>query len=99
MESLKIKYLYHCLIILWGSVSFAQSPTEMAVIGAGSYVPLYGSTEDKSVKVNSFLLDIYPVTNQDFLEFLKQYPEYSRSKIKRLFASESYQIGRASCRE
>lgn len=90
MESPKIKCLYYGLIILWGSVSFSQSNPVMAVIGSGSYIPLYGSTEDKTVEVDSFLLDVYPVTNREFLTFLKQNPDYSRSKIKRLFASESY---------
>ncbi len=92
MESLKVrsKYLVYTLLMLWGSISFSQTKTDMATIGAGSFIPLYGSTEDKVTKVDAFLLDIYPVTNQQFLAFIKEYPDYNRTNIKRLFAAKSY---------
>ncbi len=82
---------FHCfLIFFWVSISFSQAQSKTAPIQEGSYVPLYGSTEDKSVTVPGFLLDVYPVTNQEFLAFLKANPAYKRSNIKRLFARESY---------
>ena len=75
----------------WVSISFSQVPEDMVTIGAGSYVPLYGTTDKKPVFIKSFLLDVYPVTNQEYLEFLKKNPNYRKSKIKRLFA-ETYDL-------
>lgn len=62
----------------------------MATIKGGTYIPLYGVTETKTVNVSAFMLDIYTVTNKDYLQFLKSNPDYKRSKIKGLFASKSY---------
>ena len=62
---------------------------DMATIKGGTYIPLYG-TDSTAVTINSFLLDIYPVTNSAYLSFVKEYPQWKRSKIKRLFADENY---------
>ncbi|MDR7212316.1 formylglycine-generating enzyme family protein [Flavobacterium piscis] len=62
----------------------------MATINGGAFIPLYGAVNKKPVKVIPFKLDVYPVTNAQYLAFLKKYPEYSRSKIKGLFADKSY---------
>nr|WP_258455277.1 formylglycine-generating enzyme family protein [Aequorivita sp. CIP111184] len=61
----------------------------MATVKGGVYLPLYG-TADKTVKVDSFMMDVYPVTNADFLKFVKENPLWKKSNIKRLFADESY---------
>ncbi|WP_319800213.1 formylglycine-generating enzyme family protein [Flavobacterium sp. N2820] len=91
METQFIKRFHHCLILLfWVSISFSQAPEDMVTIGAGSYVPLYGTADKKPVKIQSFFLDVYPVTNQDYLEFTKLNPNYRKSKIKRLFANTTY---------
>lgn len=78
------------ITIFWGFVSYSQTETKMVTIGAGSFIPLYGSTEDKVVNVGAFLLDVYPVTNKQYLDFVKKNPDYRRSNIKRLFADKSY---------
>jgi formylglycine-generating enzyme required for sulfatase activity len=62
----------------------------MAAIEKGTFVPLYGATSKKPAQVAAFTIDIYPVTNAQFLLFLKKYPANSRSKIKGLFADKSY---------
>ena len=91
MEAQFMKRFHYCLILLsWVSISFSQVPKDMVTIGAGSYVPLYGTTDKKPVNIKSFLLDVYPVTNQQYLEFLKKNPNYRKSKIKRLFANTTY---------
>lgn len=61
----------------------------MATVKGGVYLPLYG-TADVTVKVDPFLMDIYPVTNAEFLKFVKENPQWKKSNIKRLFADESY---------
>lgn len=61
----------------------------MATVKGGVYLPLYGAA-DKTVKVDPFMMDVYPVTNADFLRFVKENPQWKKSNIKRLFADESY---------
>lgn len=77
------------LFIFCVSSLFAQQE-KMASIKGGSFVPLYGATSEKPVNIPSFTMDVYPVTNIQFLAFIKKYPEYSRSKIKGIFADQSY---------
>ena len=84
------RFIIFTLLLFWVSISFSQIPQNMVRISSGSYVPLYGTADKQPVKVDAFFLDVYPVTNQQYLEFVKKYPKYSKSKIKRLFANESY---------
>lgn len=63
---------------------------DMALVRRGEYIPLYGSADRKPIAVESFHMDIYPVTNEQFLKFLRENPAYARSAIKRVFADASY---------
>ncbi|MEP6806682.1 MAG: formylglycine-generating enzyme family protein [Flavobacterium sp.] len=63
---------------------------KMAFIKEGSFVPLYGATVKNPIVVKPFFIDVYPITNVEFLNFVKKNPDYSKSKIKGLFADESY---------
>lgn len=57
-------------------------------IAAGSYIPLFG---DKTpVDIATFSMDVYPVTNQQYLAFIKQYPAWQRSAVKSIFADGHY---------
>jgi formylglycine-generating enzyme required for sulfatase activity len=63
----------------------------MARIGPGVYRPAFRADSDvKEIAVNAFALDVLPVTNNDFLEFVRANPRWMRSRVKRLFADESY---------
>src|SRR5262245_59443107 len=63
----------------------------MALIPAGIYRPLFrGENDLKEVAVKAFFLDVSPVTNADFLEFVRANPRWRRSQVKRLFADENY---------
>lgn len=68
----------------------AQEATTMATIKSGTYVPLYGSTEEGFTKVDAFKIDIHAVTNEQFLAFLRKNPSYQRSNIKGIYANKSY---------
>lgn len=83
-----IKYIL--ITTTWLLFSSSIEKPNMALIKKGSYVPLYGSADKKPIDISSFYLDIYPVTNQEYLQFVKNNPEYSKSKIKRIFADKSY---------
>ncbi len=91
MEPIIIKRFYYCLILFfWVSISFSQLPANMVIIDEGNYIPLYGTTDKEPVNIKSFYLDIYPITNQEYLAFLKTNPDYRKSKIKHLFANTTY---------
>ena len=53
----------------------------MARIKGGSYLPLY-SADTQRITVKTFNMDIYPVTNADYLVFLSKYPDWKRSRMK-----------------
>lgn len=76
-------------LLLLSQVAGAQEDSEMKAIIGGTFVPLYGS-DSSEVYVRDFNLDIYPVTNQQFLEFVNKYPKWKRSKVKQLFADGNY---------
>jgi sulfatase modifying factor 1 len=66
-------------------------PTGMVVIPAGSYAPLLrGKDEPETVAVAAFLLDERPVTNAEFLEFVRANPKWRRSRVSSLFADQGY---------
>lgn len=80
----------------WSGVGFAETnpPPGMAVVSGGVFKPLFRSTADfKEVTVKAFYLDVLPVTNDDFLKFVRANPRWQRSPVKRLFADESYLKG------
>lgn len=62
---------------------------EMVEIPGGDYTPLF-SQNAKPRQVSSFLLDIAPVTNAQFLEFVRTNPQWRRSQVKAIFADSAY---------
>jgi sulfatase modifying factor 1 len=74
---------------VWSQAS--NMPAEMTRIPAGIHTPLFVMPgESNAVPVPGFLLDRLPVTNGDFLEFVRAHPRWQRSRVSRLFASEEY---------
>lgn len=83
------------LVLLIVSIVYAKKPSEhisdMVKIPAGTYTPLYvNDTTDQKEHVDEFLIDKYPVTNQEFLEFVKENPKWRKSNVNKLFADERY---------
>lgn len=63
----------------------------MVRIPAGIYEPFsLGPRDAKQEQVAAFLLDQYPVTNAEFLAFVRANPAWRRSRVGRLFADSSY---------
>lgn len=88
-----------CLILplaCLGSFVFAAQqkagsvPKGMVKIPAGSYSPFFSDNTVKTVRVASFYLDVYAVTNAEFLDFVKANPRWARSKVSKLFADAGY---------
>lgn len=62
-----------------------------ARIGPGTYRPIFpASPAEASVPVGAFELDRTPVTNADFLAFVRHHPQWRRDQIKPLFADDNY---------
>jgi sulfatase modifying factor 1 len=71
----------------------APIPQGMVKVRGGRYKPLNQSgKEPVEVVVKSFYLDQFPVTNGEFLEFLRANPAWQRSHVRREFADEGYLI-------
>ena len=65
------------------SLSGAEIPRDMICVSNGVFTPLFRSvTDPTNVPVNSFLLDVEPVTNEQFLQFVRANPRWQRSQVK-----------------
>lgn len=71
------------------AVSAQSVDDDMVLIEGGNFMPFYSFTGD-SVTVDSFYLDKYPVTQAEFLEFVTENPQWRRSQVKKIFASDGY---------
>ena len=70
----------------------AQLPGQQATmvqVEGGEYLPLYGAP-DQPVSVESFLLDPYPVTNAEFLDFVREEDKWQKDNPIKLYADEAY---------
>ena len=81
--------LAFCFMLLWTTNSICQS--KMVTIKGGTYIPLYGR-DSLPVTIDDFEMDVYPVTNEAFLEFVKEHPKWQRSKVLKLFADKNYLV-------
>ncbi|MEZ4792473.1 MAG: formylglycine-generating enzyme family protein [Gelidibacter sp.] len=68
--------------------SYGQSE-DMVRIKGSRYIPLYGR-DSTVVEVKDFDLDVYPVTNTEYVDFVKKHPKWQKSKAKKLFADGTY---------
>jgi len=70
--------------------TFMFGQTEgMVYIEGSRYLPLYGR-DSTVVEVKDFNMDIYPVTNKEFKQFVEKYPKWQKSKVIKLFADGNY---------
>ena len=66
-------------------------PAGAVLIPAGAYVPLQRTLKEPAqIPVAAFLLAECPVTNAEFLAFVKANPKWQRSQVSQLFADSSY---------
>lgn len=75
------------IILLWFVGANCQSA--MVSIKGGTYTPLYG-VDSLQVTITDFEMDVYPVTNADYLAFVSKRTKWRRSKVISLFADKSY---------
>lgn len=69
----------------------AASSEHMARIGAGEFESVAPPSETVQLaSLEPYLLDITPVTNREFLDFVVSHPEWRRDRVSSLFADERY---------
>jgi formylglycine-generating enzyme required for sulfatase activity len=76
------------MILIFVTVN-ANCQSKMVSIKGSTYIPLYGR-DSMQVTIDDFYMDVYPVTNKEFLEFVKKNPKWKKTKVKKLFADENY---------
>lgn len=67
-----------------------KTDVKMAYIPGGEYMPFYGNVDSADVYVPPFYLDERPVTNEEFLLFVTENPQWRKSKIKAIYTDTSY---------
>ena len=71
-------------------LTFISSHKKMQKIDGGSYRAFVGKESDSLTQVKSFFLDETAVTNREFVEFLKANPQWTKSKVLKLYADSTY---------
>ncbi len=77
------------LLLMCGATADAQTNDQMVRIRGGIVKPFTKSNSTTTL-IKDFLIDAYPVTNAEYQEFVEKQTEWRRSKVKRIFADESY---------
>jgi sulfatase modifying factor 1 len=80
------------------AVAVEAAPGGMVNVPAGLYKPFlkekalnYGAKAVASARwIDAFRLDVEPVTNAEFLDFVAAHPQWSKSRIKALFVDDRY---------
>ncbi|HEU5396303.1 MAG TPA: formylglycine-generating enzyme family protein, partial [Verrucomicrobiae bacterium] len=86
-----ILYFLFSFFLIAGVCAAEPVPSGMVRIPDGSYRPLYrGRNDPAEIAVKSFYLDVLPVSNADYLEFVRANPRWRRSNVKRIFADNFY---------
>jgi len=76
-------------IVVRGGEKEPAPPAGMVRVPGGQYVPLYAKNANPR-KTAACFLQATPVTNGQFLAFVKQHPEWQRSNVARERADENY---------
>jgi len=77
-------------VALAAAAAAAAPPPGMALVPAGNYTPFYPVKGEQPTPVAAFWLDVVPVSNADFLAFVRDAPSWRRSKVSPLFADDAY---------
>src|SRR5262249_36504295 len=87
-----MRHLLATVLLVLASVGVAVgAPGRMVSVGPGELHPLYAATASATrVKVDAFALDRLPVTNAEFLSFVRQHPSWQRDRIARVLADDGY---------
>lgn len=83
--------------LVLGTLALAQErgaqdrPTRLVSIEGDVHFPFYGRRDaSPAVRVESFQLEVVPVTNEQFLAFVRRDERWRRDRAVRLFADQGY---------
>lgn len=62
---------------------------EKVLIPAGKF-QMPAVLNKNPIAVSAFYMDSHPVTNAEYLEFVRQNPDWRKSKVKKIFSDKSY---------
>ncbi len=77
------------VLLLFSASCQSADSIRKAHIPKGEYVPFF-EAEKKPVKMRSFKLDAFPVTQAQYLGFVRANSSWRRSQVKRLLADSDY---------
>jgi len=60
------------------------------LVAPGVYQPFFKRKQRRDIPVAAMCLSAGPVTNGQFLAFVRDHPEWRRSRVERLFAEDGY---------
>jgi formylglycine-generating enzyme required for sulfatase activity len=80
------------IALLAASVCRAEdaTPAGMVRVPGGTYLPFYPVKDEAPTPVAPFLLDALPITNAQYLDFVRAQPQWRRSQVSPLFAESAY---------
>lgn len=85
----RAQHLLLLVLLIAGQVLAASETQGEAEVRGGSFrIPVV--LNQKELKVSSFWLDTAPVTNEQYLAFVKKNPEWQKSRVRRIFADKDY---------
>jgi sulfatase modifying factor 1 len=65
-------------------------PAGMVLIPGGTYTSFLTDKGSSAMAVKPFYLDMKAISNAEFLQFVKLHPQWSRSRVSKLFADAGY---------
>lgn len=78
------------LLLVWNVHFLLAQPTKMAFIKAGDFTPLYTAIPRQVIHIGSFQMDITPVTNKQYADFIQKNPSWNKRQASHLFTDSSY---------
>jgi formylglycine-generating enzyme len=86
------------VIAVTAAAAAATLRSPMVLLPGGNYLPFFqqGAGKGKApaasvpTRIAAFRLDVFPVSNGQFLDFVRQHPEWRRSRVKPIFADHQY---------
>ncbi|MFA7688343.1 MAG: formylglycine-generating enzyme family protein [Moheibacter sp.] len=63
---------------------------KLVTVEGGFFKPFFEVEENQKLEVPSFLIDETPVTNAEYLEFVKANPHWRKSNVPRIYADSTY---------
>lgn len=95
-----ISWLTAAVVVIAVAPIAAAAPPRppMVLLPGGTYLPFFqeGAGKGKApvasvpAHIAPFRLDVFPVTNSQYLEFVRRHPEWRRSQVKPIFADRHY---------